>query len=276
MTQESFALRDSGTYYLPLTGPIYVEQHDGLGMPTWVRALQIGPYQDGATLIYSRMEPRAVTLGLVYKGVEEDIWTYREGLMKMLTGFKTLWLDITLPGGAVRRLAVKYNEGLTLPRKADDLDGFERDTVQFLAYDPLFFDPVPITWSFSGTGALNIQETKAYTGTWASYPIITVTGPVTDLVIENETNDTILDFTGYALEGGHTMTINLAYGYKTIRLEDDTNLITELVAGSDLFNWRISPEPEAAGGGNALHITGTGATAATGIDIEFYTRYIGI
>ena len=101
-------------------------------------------------------------------------------------------------------------------------------------------------------------------------------GPITNLVIENETTDEKLDFTGYTLASGQTMTIDLRYGYKTVEREDGSSLIDKLTTDSDLGTWHIAAHPEATDGYNTIAVQGSNADLNTQISFQFYTQYAGI
>jgi hypothetical protein len=121
----------------------------------------------------------------------------------------------------------------------------------------------------------NVQAI-AYLGTWLTYPKIIITGPLNDAVITNqETGEKIeLD---YNIPAGRIVTIDLAYGVKTITDDLGVNLIGVLSADSDLATFHIAPDPEVTNGLNHIAITGTGESiGTTQIEIQFYTRYIGI
>jgi hypothetical protein len=125
---------------------------------------------------------------------------------------------------------------------------------------------------FTTAGILDI----AYLGTWLTYPTIIITGPLNDAVITNQETGEKIQF-DYHIPAGRIVTIDLAYGVKTITDDLGTNLIGVLSSDSDLATFHIAPDPEVAGGLNHIAITGTGESiGTTQIEIQFYTRYIGI
>jgi hypothetical protein len=133
-------------------------------------------------------------------------------------------------------------------------------------------DAAKLHIEYSTAGITNIT----YLGTWLTYPTIIITGPLNDAVITNqETGEKIqLD---YNIPAGRIVTIDLAYGVKTIKDDLGVNLIGVLSADSDLATFHIAPDPEVANGLNHISITGTGESiGTTQIEIQFYTRYIGI
>jgi hypothetical protein len=125
---------------------------------------------------------------------------------------------------------------------------------------------------YSTAGITNIT----YLGTWLTYPKIIITGPLNDAVITNqETGEKIeLD---YNIPAGRVVTIDLAYGVKTIQDDLGVNLIGVLSSDSDLATFHIAPDPEVAGGLNHISIVGTGESlGVTQVEIQFLNRYFGI
>jgi hypothetical protein len=115
-----------------------------------------------------------------------------------------------------------------------------------------------------------------YAGTWLSYPKIIITGPLNDAVITHlETGEKLqLD---YHIPAGRVVTIDLAYGEKTVKDDLGTNLIGVLTSDSDLATFHIAPDPEVSGGLNHISVVGTGeSVGVTQVEIQFLNRYFGI
>jgi hypothetical protein len=118
--------------------------------------------------------------------------------------------------------------------------------------------------------------TIPYIGTWLSYPKIIITGPLNDAVITHlETGEKLqLD---YHIPVGRTVTIDLAYGEKTVKDDLGTNLIGVLTSDSDLATFHIAPDPEVTGGLNHISVVGTGeSVGVTQVEVQFLNRYFGI
>jgi len=114
-----------------------------------------------------------------------------------------------------------------------------------------------------------------YPGTWHSYPVITLTGPMDGPVINNITlgqKITLLT----SISSGEVITIDLSYGHKTVESSTRGNMIGSVTEDSDLATWRIAPEPEAPYGNNVIYITATDVTAASNVTMDYYIRYVGI
>ncbi len=124
-------------------------------------------------------------------------------------------------------------------------------------------------------GGLSASKTITYTGSFLTYPIITITGPITGPVLTNVSTGEDLDFTGITIAGGDTYTIDCRFGYKTVKNAAGTNKIADLTAASDLATFHLGADPEVSGGANAFTLTGTGTDANTTVTITYNERFVG-
>ena len=280
---------------LELTNPYRLRDIDGLGMSPLEHRSQRGPFQHGETYLSSWLRPRTVTFSLALTGTQLSVWERRAALVALMVsledGFELL---ATLPDGSERKIALRYLRGLEMAVRQEHWIRYQPVAFQAVAHRPLWFDPDEVLWGYAleagcgdwafplgfpegfGTSMIDVVEVKQYFGTWMAFPTITVDGPITNLVIENETTDEKLDFTGYTLASGQTMTIDLRYGYKTVEREDGSSLIDKLTTDSDLGTWHIAAHPEATDGYNTIAVQGSNADLNTQISFQFYTQYAGI
>ena len=115
-----------------------------------------------------------------------------------------------------------------------------------------------------------------YAGTWLSYPVIRLTGPISQPQIWNLTLGLKIELT-YDIPAGDTVTMDLAFGNKTVIDNHGTNLIGTVTTDSTLSTFRLAPDPEATGGVNQLQVIGDDAVIGeTQVTVEWYTRFIGI
>jgi len=272
----------------------------GMGMPPVRRITERGPQQHGDTDLGFRLEAREMTLvfGFPTAGGLE-YWEKRRDI-----------LDIFKPSDDPLLLTVQSFDDETFKRsiyfhyisdlelssdQASDIDEggtWDLVTVKLRAADPIWFDPsayalqlagiaisgfnVPTEVpSYIGGVILSASVDLAYAGSWLEYPIIQITGPFDSIVISNDTTGEILDFGSYSLAAGATITIDLRYGFKTVTLQDGTNLIGELTGESDLAAWHLQ-HGRSGSNINTITVTGTAATVDTRVDMLFYNRYIGI
>jgi len=135
--------------------------------------------------------------------------------------------------------------------------------------------PLEIPWEI-GASVLDMTQPVAYVGTWRAYPLITVTGPIDDCVVTNNATTEKLDFTGLSMGAGEQRIIDLRYGQKTVMDELGADAFSDLTSDSDAATWHIAEAPDAPGGINSIHVTGTAINAATAITIQYLTRYISL
>jgi hypothetical protein len=267
-----------------------VVEFDGFGMPIVRRLVQRGPLQNGDTDVGYRLDPRVVRLlVLAYAGDDAAIIAARAALIGLLKpGSDVISIRWTYDGVS-KQIDTHYAGGLTLPSTDWKLQ-HHRMGFELRASDPTWYDPestivgiaqtgggtgMPIPFVFDMTlGASDLDVTQAidliHANSWNTYPTITVTGPVTNLVITNgETADKIA-FTGFTIGAGVTYKIDLRYGYKTVTDHLAANQISKLSNDSDLATWRL------VAGENSIRVVGTSITSATLISFQFNERFIGV
>lgn len=303
---ETFTLTNfrGDTLDLSDTDTLFVSQYDGFGMPPVQRVTQEGPYQHGATQLNARLQARVITLQVARRIASTNSpWSSRNALLDMLADpDHDLYFDVDTPYRSwfldhAYRINVRYLDSLTMGRSAQH-DGFDRYVVQLIADDPTWYNPEPeiITMSVTtgGTGmevplivpmtlggtVVDVSDSFVYPGSWLSYPIVRITGPIENPVLTVATGvgaeTEKLDFTGTTIGGGTYYEIDCRYGYKTVTDNAGANQIAALTADSDLATFAIRPDPYLNDGINTFHLTGTSATAATECTITYYNRYIGI
>lgn len=132
---------------------------------------------------------------------------------------------------------------------------------------------VPIT---GGTGSGG-SGTGLYTcsPSWHSYPVITIIGPIKTPTITNTTTSEVISLS-YNVAAGETVTINTAYGNKTVTSSVNGNIIGTVTTASDLATFHIACSPEATGGINSFTVAGNDMSGATAVYMTYYARYIGI
>ena len=273
----------------------------GWGYPPVEFVTQRGPYQHGVTLLDYRLHPRVVQY--TYRqtgGCRDTYWDNRSGLLNALrinrgaTGCTERGrLRKIISDGTVRDLYVVVEKGPVFNGRGSDWDEWSiNETIRFIAHDPVVFNPAqqtgtwtltesselvfPITFPiFFGTSIINNTLNVTYAGTWLTYPIITIVGPLNGARIRNNSTDEVIEL-GYDIPAGQILTINLNYGVKTVVDQAGTSYIGIISADSDLATFHIAPDPEVAGGINELVAEGSNADANTAVVITWFDKYIGI
>ncbi len=278
----------------------------GYGLPQITYRTQRGPFQDGVTPLGFVLNPRIVLLVHRRNGRDrDDFWNNRSDLLdkirpnrQTINSFQTGTLRKILPNGSRRDLNVFINSVLeisTSSRNRWDEWSFQVP-VQFIAHDPLFFNPTEasITASLSsgteltfsitfdnsgivfGTDALNFSSTINYIGTYKTFPTIVITGPIDNPLIQNITTQEKIEL-NKNLSLGEVVTITLGTGNKTVTDAVGNNLIGSLSTDSDLVSFHIAPDPEAEDGMNIINVGGANAQAGvTSVVISYNDKYIGI
>ena len=273
----------------------------GWGMPPVEYITQRGPYQHGVTLSNYRLQPRTVQYSYRKTGdCRDDYWDSRGGLINSLrmnrgaTGcLERGRLRKILSDGTVRDLYVVIEQGPMFQPRGSSWDEWAiYETLRFIAHDPVVFNPAqhteswtitetsqlvfPITFPiFFGTNIVNNTLNVTYEGTWLTYPVIVINGPLNGARIHNVSTDEVIEI-GYDIPAGVTLTINLNYGVKTVTDAAGTSYIGTVSTSSDLATFHIAPDPEVAGGINQLVVEGSNADVNTAVVITWFDKYIGI
>ncbi len=117
--------------------------------------------------------------------------------------------------------------------------------------------------------------TISYDGDYATYPVITIAGPISNPVITNQTTGETLSFFGGAIADGESWTIDTRYGRKSATDANGNSVLQYISDDSNLATFHIEASPLAAGGTNILVFGGEHTGTATSIEISYNARYMG-
>jgi hypothetical protein len=108
------------------------------------------------------------------------------------------------------------------------------------------------------------------------YPVITVTGPISEPSIRNTATNETLNFGTHTIAAGNVYSIDLRPGAKTIEDQDGVNRINELTSDAinALASWHLAPAPVVTGGTNIIELSGTATSNNTNFQITFTNRYL--
>lgn len=277
---------------------------EGWGLPVVSTFSTRGPYQQGETVTAQRVEPRVIRLTQLYVGCDEgDYWSNRDELVEYLRQSRTNLISPVagklrryLPDGMIRQLDVYVTNGLRYSEGGGD-HFTVMEQVEFTAYNPIIYDPTPATESetdlactpvtqlvlpysppiyfnyglCTATGSISIT----YAGTFHEFPVVIVTGPGENFSItHDQTSDKLgLDYT---ISAGEVVTFDLTFGVKTVTNNSGVSLLGYLTTDSDLGSFKLLPDPLVSGGLNTFSISIDNTSAATEVDMTYYTRYIGL
>jgi hypothetical protein len=298
--------------YIAPDGEVY-EFHDGearfllgiggQGMPPIEYRTQRGPFQHGETPLAFHLRPRVIQMVHRRQDCQRmGHWDARGDIMNLLRpnrqaigAFASGILRKRLPDSSIRDIDVFIESGPAFePRRLDAWDEWAfTETIRFVAFDPVFYDPVEELATFAlgdmgqlcfpicfpicfNSDTINADESLTYPGTWLSYPTIRFVGPMNGPVITNLTTGEKIDL-AYTIPIGDYVVATLAYGHKTIVDNHGANLIGLLSPDSDLATFHIEPAPGAPGGINNFNVTvGGGKPGITLVTVTYHVRYIGI
>jgi hypothetical protein len=276
--------------------PVYLTGTVNFGMAPSHRITQRGPFQQGDTDIDFRLDPRIMSLPIVVPTSSIDDHFY----------YRNLLLNIFKPGNDAARLEVYFTDGATefiryidvkilssLTLDTDSKDFNIRGVIQLRADDPTWYDdfnfyetsltspvlgtptpypkPYEVPYGSAGIGGItNIF----YEGTWISYPVLTATGPLTDLTITDGLGHVISFDT--PIPAANFVIINLKYGAKTVVDQDGINRFAYLDINSDLIDWALYPSPYVVDGNNTISVSATGTDSNSSVVMNWFPRFIGV
>jgi phage-related protein len=250
----------------------------GFGLAPMHRITTRGPLQDGDSDIYFRLDPRVLQLPLMVVNASSASPRYqhyeiREKLLQIFRPGDDAYITVTRTDGTTtktRRINVKVLGGLAFD--VDPNTFHVRTVVQLRASDPTWYDPTTATLTINQAN-IGVNQTITNNGTWNEYPIITITGPITNPVVKHNLTIEELRFTGLTIAAGTTYYIDLRYAYKTVYdgpNQTGNNQISKLDAASNLTTWTLLP------GSNSIVVQGSGTTAATSATFTYSSRFTGI
>jgi hypothetical protein len=188
-------------------------------------------------------------------------------------------IRVTAPGGDQREIVCRYAGGLELTEEPAWRS--QKAAVVFRAHDPYwratsdtqqifesgdsagFFPFFPLRLTSSEIFA---DATVTNTGDVETWPVWTITGPGSAIVLRNLSTGKQLSLS-VTLGGGESVVIDTRPGAKTVTRSDGTNVFPALSAVSSLWPLRR--------GSNAVRVEMTSATADSSVTLAWRPRYLG-
>lgn len=264
----------------------------GWDMPPIDYIEDVVPLQPGSQFRQLVVKPRDFDVPLSLVEVDEATAAQKvRALARTLNpALGSGYLVVTSADGTQRQIPCQYKSGLEgdqslksigQDRGSGGFRSWRRFLVVFHAFDPYWQDLVDTTVQFNiGTSVaffpiLPLRLSAASVGgTFTvnnvgdvqAWPVWTVTGPGSSITFTNNTTGQSLALGSYALAGGRTLTIDTRPGFKTITLDDGTNLYNNVAANSVL--WGLNP------GNNTITASVSGTSSTTSILLAFRQRYL--
>lgn len=284
------AILVGGTLYSLDDGTIcYYVGDDGLGLGDVALHSSRGYLQHGMTIYDFRLEPRRIRLFLEIEGSSwSDLWNKRAALLRLFAPNQDVSLRLSLPYGT-RQIDCRYSADLDLP--SSGRRAFKQDAlVSLVAADPTFYDPtavgvmippypigneaylaIPLAIPMEVGGA---DYEISYTGSFRAYPIIRITGPITNPTVANTTTGKSISLTT-TIAAGDYYEIDCRYGYKTCVDANGVDKMSTLSGDLEEFALEATSDGSASRA-NLIRVSGSGITSETNVTLEYYKRYLGI
>lgn len=186
--------------------------------------------------------------------------------------------------GTSRDLTCRYNGGLEGTRTNGSAGPTSRKgALLFRAHDPFWYDATPVSSTFT-TGVQPVffsdpffgsaklasdtvlgEQTVSNQGDVETWPVWTVKGPASSILLENVTTGQKIDLP-VALTAAQSVVVDTRPFRKTVRRDDGTNLFGLMAAGSAL--WSIEQ------GSVQIRTTIPGSTADTFVTLVYARRWL--
>lgn len=272
--------------------------YGNLGAPPTQFITRRGYKQNSETEVDYLLNPRTISVELWRSPAcdRQTYWDNRSELHDFLRPNRNGPITFTLrtPNGNLRSIIVRADPGMVFPPAPQNNNWDLRESIDFIAFDPVFFDAVqsggalsaavqtelvfPITFpiTFGATGLYLTTGSITYTGTWRSYPIITLTGPYTRAVITNQQTGIVI-YMSVAILAGEQRIIDLTPGSVSIVDQNGDNKFSDLGAATNLIDFALLPDPEVAGGIQEITIQLIdGVNGTSDASLTYYNRYFGL
>lgn len=268
---------------------------DGLAAAPVTHIVERGPLQHGESSLGFRLRARTISLVLLVRGGDDGAWFRRRTEIMRIFRISDSPVQLRITGGGlVRQIDCYLSGAMEMTPEVGLSPAWQRVGLSLYAPNPAWYDPEgnSIVFTLGGgdstviplevpvrIGASSISSAVQvwYTGTWDSYPIITLRGPISHPVITNQTTGDRLDFTGTIIQAGDYYVVDCRYGYKTVtRGSDGSNRVRDLSADSNLATFRLVAHPDVMDGLNSIRVSASGLTADSRISLQYNTFYVGV
>jgi hypothetical protein len=258
---------------------------DGAGMATVRRITQRTPLQNGVTDRGFRLEPRKMTLALyIYQGSDEQIADTMRDKLAYIFGptITSLQLRATRLDSTVRQIDCFVDGTLDFPQ-SERMGASQKLIVPLMAPDPTWYDPTQVSATTSLASLPVTTSVYSAAGVTADdWPVIEITGPITNPVVNHFPVGDSIDFTGTTIPSGETWVIDLRPGYKKVyRKSDNANRMYALTTSSiryfgtlRMLNQKLAASYSQTG--NSFQVTGSASTGASSFKLLYYKRYLSL
>lgn len=283
---------DGNTLTIPDQDVVF-RAYGGYGAPPVEFVTRRGYKQHGQTFVDYTISSRSVSVSLYRSGAcsRELYWEYRKELHNLLRPNRggAITLVLRQAGGEKRALKVWANPGAVFAPVETNNWAID-ENLDFTAFDPFWFDPdavsadvgltvdsnliFPITFPIQfGIAGAQFNYPITYTGTWDSFPTLTLTGPYTSATIENLATGIKLELVQGISEGDQRI-IDLTPGSQSIVDAAGVNHFSDLAPGANLVQFAIRPDPIVPDGQQTIRALLQGAKVYVGTGWNVQNRIL--
>lgn len=276
--------------------PIYYLGDSNFGLPPINHYIQQGALQQGDTYLGYQTQARIINLPLFLPATTiNEHYIYRESLIRIFGSTDTKGvLKVYFSEGNVRAIDCHTLGGLTFDIVPEE--GYAiRTIVQLRCDNPIWYNPATETWliesdpeggdptaypvsypmGYGGPSMSYGTFASYYSGTFYTYPIITVYGPITDGTLLNPDTGQFIRIKG-TIEEGDYLVFDLRYGYKTVVDSVGSNAYPRIDSSSNLATFAFAGKPQTSIDTIRINIGGTDIGATTAVLITYNVAYQGI
>ncbi|MFI2757838.1 phage distal tail protein [Streptomyces echinatus] len=255
----------------------------GLDLPGYDFYTDASPQIDGNALRGLRAQAREIFLPVVFFGTDRaSFMTRKRSFLASLNPALGLgMLTLTEADGSSRSIEAYYASGFE-GDTGQDSSGLRWQVVglTFSCPSPYWLgDHIMRTFSTGASGSffpvqfpVSVQDSQVLGATTIenpgdarSFPIWTIHGPATSVVVTNSTTGLSFSVTA-SLGSSDVLLVDTRERVQTAVLNGLTNWWPNLTTTSDL--WALEP------GENAVNLALTGTTASTSVQVDFQPRYL--
>lgn len=253
----------------------------GMWLPSFGFVETVVPEKPGTRLSSLLTQARSVDLPLAV--LDDNLADLEDRLRDLAVAVNPEYGDGKLRvtrGSNTRDLHCRYRGGF---EAVVITGGLAKLILGFKAFVPYWYatSPVVDTWSLSTptgyflpmpplrvtSSAIFADVTVSNGGDVAAWPVWTISGPGSAIVIENLSTDKKIDLP-VTLSTGESVAIDTRQDAKTITKNDGTNLFSSLTDESAL--WPLQK------GNNSVRVTMNSADANSSVALSYYPRYLSV
>jgi hypothetical protein len=284
--------------FAPADKEVHFIVYGNYGAPPTNFITRQGYRQDGETEVYFQLGARnlSVELHRAAACTRQQYWAARNDFHEMLRPNRSGPMTLTLrtPGNLKRSIVVRASPGMVFPPTPSNENDWEIDeAIPLVAFNPIWFDPAPVTISMVGTQDQQLvfpitfpihfglsqtiyQASVTYAGTWKAYPIITINGPFTSVILTNLTTGVAIYLNGPVLSGDKRV-LTLTPGNLSVVDGTGNSQFATLGTLSNLVDWNLRPKGEVNGGINTIQALIFGATSGvTSFSLQYNNQYFAL